>query len=132
MYPHGYTLRVIEVLQTEHFRKWIDRLRDRGARARILARIIAVEEGHFGDWKAIDRTVSELRVHAGPGYRVYFTRRGNTLVILLAGGDKGSQRIYSQARSLGREPPLEVDWAVRPHRDRHAREAVVLRRRSLP
>jgi putative addiction module killer protein len=50
------------------------------------------EEGHFGDWKAIDRTVSELRVHAGPGYRVYFTRRGNTLVILLAGGDKRSQR----------------------------------------
>ena len=83
---------MIEVLQTEHFRKWIDRLRDRGARARILARIIAVEEGHFGDWKAIDRTVSELRVHAGPGYRVYFTRRGNALVILLAGGDKGSQR----------------------------------------
>jgi putative addiction module killer protein len=92
MYPHGYTFLVIEVLQTEHFRKWIDRLRDRGARARILARIIAVEEGHFDDWKAIDRTVSELRVHAGPGYRVYFTRRGNTLVILLAGGEKGSQR----------------------------------------
>ena len=92
MYPHGYTLPVIEVLQTEHIRKWIDRLRDRGARARILARIIAVEEGHFGDWQAIDPTVSELRVHAGPGYRVYFTRRGNTLVILLAGGDKGSQR----------------------------------------
>jgi putative addiction module killer protein len=57
-----------------------------------MARIVAVEEGHFGDWKAIDRTVSELRVHAGPGYRVYFTRRGNTFVILLAGGDKHSQR----------------------------------------
>ncbi len=71
MYPHGYTWRVIEVIQTEHFRRWIDRLRDRSVRARILARIIAVEEGHFGDWKAIDRTVSELRVHAGPGYRVY-------------------------------------------------------------
>ena len=92
MYPHGYNLSVIEVIQTEHFRKWIDRLRDRGARARILARIVAVEEGHFGDWKAIDRTVSELRVHAGPGYRVYFTRRGNTFVILLAGGDKHFQR----------------------------------------
>ena len=92
MYPHGYTLPVIEVLQTEHFRKWIDRLRDRGARARILARIIAVEEGHFGDWKAIDRTVSELRVHAGPGYRVYFTERAGELIILLAGGDKSTQR----------------------------------------
>ena len=83
---------MVEVIQTEHFRRWIDRLRDRSVRARILARIISVEEGHFGDWKAIDRTVSELRVHAGPGYRVYFTRRGNTLVILLAGGDKRSQR----------------------------------------
>lgn len=92
MYPHGYTLPVIEVLQTEHFRRWIGRMRDPGARARILARIIAVEEGHFGDWRAIDRTVSELRVHAGPGYRVYFTRQGDTLVILLAGGDKRSQR----------------------------------------
>jgi len=92
VYPYGYTSPVIEVLQTEHFRRWIERLRDRGARARILARIIAIEEGHFGDWKAIDRTVSELRVHTGPGYRVYFTRRGDTLVILLAGGDKRSQR----------------------------------------
>ena len=82
----------IEALQTEHFLNWIGRLRDRRVRARILARIVAVEEGHFGDWKSIDRTVSELRVHAGPGYRVYFTRRGNTLVILLAGGDKHSQR----------------------------------------
>jgi putative addiction module killer protein len=69
-----------------------------------LARIIAVEEGHFGDWKAIDRTVSELRVHAGPGYRVYFTRRGNTLVILLAGGDKQSQRRdIEMARELAAE-----------------------------
>jgi putative addiction module killer protein len=95
---------VIEVLQTEHFRRWVDRLRDRSVRARILARIVAVEEGHFGDWKAIDRTVSELRVHAGPGYRVYFTRRGNTLVILLAGGDKQSQRRdIEMARRLAAE-----------------------------
>lgn len=51
-----------------------------------------MQEGHYGDWKSIDRTVSELRVHAGPGYRVYYMRRGDTLVILLAGGDKSSQR----------------------------------------
>ena len=63
-----------------------------------------MQEGHFGDWKAIDRTVSELRVHAGPGYRVYFTRRGDTLVILLAGGDKGSQRRdIAAARRLASE-----------------------------
>lgn len=83
---------MIEVVQTELFRRWLERLRDRRAQVRIAARIIAIQEGHFGDWKAIDRTVSELRVHAGPGYRVYFTRRGNTLVLLLAGGDKQSQR----------------------------------------
>ncbi|MFM7133193.1 MAG: type II toxin-antitoxin system RelE/ParE family toxin, partial [Planctomycetota bacterium] len=65
-------------------------MRDRHARVRIAALIVAVQEGHFGDWKTIDRTVSELRVHAGPGYRIYFTRRGDTLVILLAGGDKQS------------------------------------------
>ena len=104
VYPHGYTVVVIEVIQTEHFRRWIGRLRDRGARARILARIIAVEEGHFGDWKAIDRAVFELRVQAGPGYRVYFTRRGSALVILLAGGDKRSQRRdIEMARKLAAE-----------------------------
>lgn len=91
-YPLGYNGVVIEVVQTELFRRWLDRLRDRRAQARIAARIVAMREGHFGDWKAIDRTVSELRVHAGPGYRIYFTRRGDTLVILLAGGDKSSQR----------------------------------------
>ncbi len=83
---------MIKVLQTEVFRLWLERLRDRRARVRIAARIVAVQEGHFGDWKAIDRAVSELRVHVGAGYRIYFTRRGDTLVILLAGGDKRSQR----------------------------------------
>ena len=67
---------MIEVLQTEHFRRWIDRLRDHRGRARIFARIVAVHEGHFVDWKAIDRTVSELRVHAGPGYRIYSPAAG--------------------------------------------------------
>lgn len=57
---------MIEVFQTELFRRWLDRLRDRRAQARIAARIVAIQEGHFGDWKAIDRTVSELRVHTGP------------------------------------------------------------------
>ena len=61
---------MIEVIQTELFRRWLERLRDRRARVRIAARIVAVQEGHFGDWKAINRTVSELRVHAGPGYRI--------------------------------------------------------------
>ena len=95
---------MIEVIQTELFRRWLECLRDRRARLRIAARIVAVQEGHFGDWKTIDRTVSELRVHAGPGYRIYFTRRGDTLVILLAGGDKQSQRRdIESARRLAAE-----------------------------
>lgn len=103
-YPSGYNTKVIEVVQTELFRRWLERLRDRRARLRIAARIVAVQEGHFGDWKAIDRTVSELRVHTGPGYRIYFTRRGETLVILLAGGDKRSQRRdIESARRLAAE-----------------------------
>lgn len=103
-YPLGYNSSVIEIVQTDLFRRWLDRLRDRRAQARIAARIIAMQEGHFGDWKAIDRTVSELRVHAGPGYRIYFTRRGDTLVILLAGGDKRSQRRdIESARRLAAE-----------------------------
>lgn len=103
-YPSGYNASVIEVIQTELFRRWLERLRDRRARLRIAARIVAVQEGHFGDCKAIDRTVSELRVHAGPGYRIYFTRRGDTLVILLAGGDKQSQRRdIESARRLAAE-----------------------------
>jgi len=85
---------MVEVIQTELFRRWLERLRDRRARLRIAARIVAVQEGHFGDWKAIDRTVSELRVHAGPGYRIYFTRRG----------DKQSQRRdIDSARRLAAE-----------------------------
>jgi len=92
---------VTEVLQTARFRRWLERLRDRRARARIAARIVAVQEGHLGDWKAIDRTISELRVSIGPGYRIYFTRRGKTLIILLAGGDKQSQqRDIEAARRL--------------------------------
>ncbi len=103
-YPLRYTRAVIEIVQTDLFRRWLDRLRDRRAQARIAARIIAMQEGHFGDWKAIDRTVSELRVYAGPGYRIYFTRRGDTLVILLAGGDKQSQRRdIESARRLAAE-----------------------------
>ena len=101
LYPVGYTLGVLEVLQTTSFRSWLDKLRDRRAQARIAARILALESGHFGDWKAIDGTVSELRVQYGPGYRVYFMRRGQTVVILLAGGDKATQkRDIERARRL--------------------------------
>lgn len=96
-----YTGRMIEVLKSETFARWIGKLRDRQAIARINARIRRVAEtGNFGDAKVVREGVSELRIDYGPGYRVYFTRRGETVVLLLAGGDKRTQ-------------PSDIDAAIR-------------------
>lgn len=83
---------MIETRQTETFSNWLAKLRDRKARQRIAGRIAMMQAGHFGDVKAVGDKVSELRIDHGPGYRLYFTRRGATIVVLLVGGDKGSQR----------------------------------------
>lgn len=80
------------VLKTEEFDRWLSRLRDAKAKARIAARIRSAELGNLGDVASIGDGVSEMRVHFGPGYRIYFTVRGRQLVILLIGGDKSSQR----------------------------------------
>lgn len=82
---------MIEVRKTEVFARWLDGLRDIRARARIQARLERLVMGNFGDAKPVGEGVSELRVDYGPGYRVYFIRRGQELVILLAGGDKSTQ-----------------------------------------
>jgi len=82
---------MIEVRQTELFVKWLLGLRDLRARARIQARIDRLESGNAGDVKPVGEGVSEMKIDYGPGYRVYFVRRGFELVILLAGGDKSSQ-----------------------------------------
>ena len=82
---------MVEIRKTERFAKWIDGLRDMRARARVLARIERLVFGHVGDAKPIGEGVSELRIDYGPGYRVYFKKRGTSLVVLLAGGDKRTQ-----------------------------------------
>ncbi len=82
---------MIEVRQTETFAKWLMKLRDLRARARIQARIDRLELGNAGDVKPVGEGVSEMRVDYGPGYRVYFIQKGYELIILLAGGDKRSQ-----------------------------------------
>ena len=87
----GYNPSMIEIRKTQAYARWIDGLRDIRARARILARVERLATGNPGDAKPVGEGVSELRIHYGPGYRVYYTQRGRDLVILLAGGDKRTQ-----------------------------------------
>ena len=82
---------MIEIRKTEIFSKWMDGLRDIRARARILIRIERLAAGNPGDVKAVGEGVSELRIDYGPGYRVYYKKQGQKVIILLAGGDKHTQ-----------------------------------------
>ena len=82
---------MVELRKTDVFVRWIDGLADKPARARILVRIERLAMGNPGDVAPVGDAVSELRIDYGPGYRVYFTRRGKEVVILLAGGDKSTQ-----------------------------------------
>ncbi len=94
---------MIEVRQTDEFSKWLNGLGDRQARVRIDMRIYRLSLGNPGDTKPVREGISELRIDYGPGYRVYFVRRGQTLVILLAGGDKRTQdRDISAAIALAK------------------------------
>jgi putative addiction module killer protein len=82
---------MIEIRKTEIFANWIDGLHDIRARARILARIERLAAGNPGDVKPVGEGVSELRINYGPGYRVYYKKQGQKVVILLPGGDKSTQ-----------------------------------------
>lgn len=83
---------MIRTVETEVFRRWLKGLRDRAAAQRINVRIIRLRLGNPGDVVSVGEGVSELRLDFGPGYRVYFASRGTSLIVLLAGGDKSSQR----------------------------------------
>ncbi|BDU52286.1 toxin, RelE family protein [Limnohabitans sp. INBF002] len=103
MYLMEYNQAPIEIRQTEHYVRWFAALRDRTARARIDIRIRRMSLGNLGDVKAVGAGVSELRIDYGPGYRIYFVQRGTQLVVLLAGGDKGSQsRDIAMAHELAK------------------------------
>lgn len=99
----GYDDSLIEVHETDEFAAWFSRLRDRRAREQITRRIHRLRLGNPGDVAAVGEGVSELRMHFGPGYRVYYVQRGCELIILLGGGDKSSQRRdIGKARALAR------------------------------
>ena len=82
---------MIELKQTETFRKWRTRLKDERSRILIASRLDRLAYGHAGDVEPVGHGVSELRIHYGPGYRIYFQKRGNTVIVLLCGGDKSTQ-----------------------------------------
>ena len=82
---------MIEIRKTEAFVKWLDGLSDIKARSRVLVRIERLATGNPGDVKPVGEGVSELRIDYGPGYRVYFVKRGQAVIVLLAGGDKSTQ-----------------------------------------
>jgi putative addiction module killer protein len=96
---------MVEVRLSPVFAAWLRGLSDRQARAAITRRIARVESGLLGDVKSCGGDLSELRVHHGPGYRLYFVRRRGALIVLLCGGDKGSQ-----ARDIARAREMAADW----------------------
>ena len=95
---------MIEIRETEAFSDWLRALRDAQARARIAARVRRLAFGNPGDVRPVGEGISELRIHHGPGYRVYYVQRGAVLILLLCGGDKGTQkRDIEAAKRLAKE-----------------------------
>lgn len=95
---------MFEVIQTDEFEAWLDGLRDRRAQAQIGKRIVRVQSGLLGDVEPVGEGVNELRIHYGPGYRLYFVQRQQVVIILLCGGDKGTQaRDIARAKQMAKE-----------------------------
>ena len=96
------------IIRSSDFDSWLSGLADQKAKARVLARLRSAMFGNFGDCESVGEGVFEMRIHVGPGYRIYFTRTGTTIYVVLAGGDKSSQkqdiaRAKNMARAL-KEP----------------------------
>ena len=98
-----------EVKETEGYRRWLDGLRDERAQAKIASRMVRLAAGNPGDVKPAREGVSELRIDYGPGYRVYFSRKGSILLLLLCGGDK-----RTQSADIERAILLNRGWKPEP------------------
>ncbi len=96
---------VIEIIKSHEFMAWASGLRDRKAEAAVAKRLKRMEQGNFGDCEPIGEGLSEARIHYGPGYRLYFMRRGTTVIVLLCGGDK-----KSQSRDIKKAKQLAQKW----------------------
>ena len=91
-------------LRSSEFDAWLRALADLKAKARVLARLRSATLGNFGDCESVGEGVSEMRIHVGPGYRVYFMRTGTTIYVLLVGGDKSTQKQdIARAKKMARE-----------------------------
>ena len=105
LYTTVHNLSMVEVIESGTFRRWVGNLRDPRAVARIDARLRTVSMGNIGDTRPVGDGVFEMRIHYGPGYRLYFIRDGATVVVLLCGGDKDSQE-----RDIARAKQMAKEW----------------------
>ena len=97
---------MLELKQIETFRKWRIGLKDRQALGLIASRLDRLAFGHAGDVEPVGQGISELRIHHGPGYRIYFRKSGNTIIVLLCGGDKSTQ-----AKDIKAAKRLAAEWS---------------------
>lgn len=96
---------MIEIKQTETFRKWRMQLKDERVRGLVASRLDRLGFGHTGDVEPVGKGISELRIHYGPGYRIYFQKRSDTIIVLLCGGDKSTQ-----AKDIKAAKHLAAEW----------------------
>lgn len=97
----NYSLHMLDIRQTDDFAKWLFKLKDRAAKARIIERLDRASSGNLGNYKSLGAGLFELRLTYGPGYRLYFAREGDVIVVLLIGGDKSTQnRDIEKAREI--------------------------------
>ncbi len=92
VYPIGYNSGMLTLQRSDEFDDWLANLRDQRGKARIAARLISAQLGNFGEYRVLDEGVCELKIDFGPGYRVYYVRRGEVVYLLLCGGDKSTQK----------------------------------------